>query len=159
MLPGWGSGEIVAAVTAVATDKINITTRSPHLQLVLRDETLKAVTPMVDDRGILNITDETLSSHSEHWIFAFYQRKTLAKNVDFDAQTHDNIFDNGSFTVDHFSIQGAQTVIKFWEKHILRDGVDKLLSEAGHYGELCSLFASDRMCVCLTTAKQVGKTA
>ena len=135
-LPGWGEGELVAAVTATASNKNNSNRQSSHLDLLLREGSLEVVTSEVSDDGRLNMSNVSDSDEGEQWIFAFYQRRTLAKNLIFPASSSDTIFDNGSFTVDHFSERGAQTVIDFWETHILPDGIDDLLSEVGNYGEI-----------------------
>ncbi|KAH7108822.1 hypothetical protein EDB81DRAFT_430901 [Dactylonectria macrodidyma] len=133
-LPGWGEGELIAAITALVTDKTNKTSMPPHLQLTIREGSLQVVTAKVNKQGKLPVAAEELPTSQERWVFAFYQRRTLAKNVVFPARSANTIFDNGSFTVDHFSARGAQTVIDFWEKHILLDGVDELLSQVGNYG-------------------------
>lgn len=46
-----------------------------------------------------------------------------------------SIFRNGSYAVDHFSSRGAEAIARFWEKHILTNGVDELLKKAGGYGK------------------------
>lgn len=54
-----------------------------------------------------------------------------------------DLFDNGSYVVDHFSARGgAQTVTDFWEKFILVNGTKELLQEVGNYG--MNLFAYPR---------------
>lgn len=71
---------------------------------------------------------------ADYRLFAYYQYQDLAKNLDIQTNTTGTIFDNGSYTVDHFSSRGAQTTIDFWEKHILNDTeIKQLLSEVGKY--------------------------
>ncbi|RYP69486.1 hypothetical protein DL769_005264 [Monosporascus sp. CRB-8-3] len=48
-------------------------------------------------------------------------------------KTASTIFDNGSFVVDHFDAKGANVVAKFWEEHMLRDGIPDLLAKVGNY--------------------------
>lgn len=71
---------------------------------------------------------------ADYRLFAYYQYRDLAKNLDIHTNTTGSIFDNGSYTVDHFSSRGAQTTIDFWEKHILNNTeIKQSLSEVGKY--------------------------
>lgn len=75
----------------------------------------------------------------EYRIFSFYQRLSGHKNVVFSTDRYDNIFDYGSYAVDHFSAQGAETVINFWERYIVDDQVKDLIKAAGNFGMSYSL--------------------
>ncbi|KAL5338354.1 hypothetical protein BJX70DRAFT_398686 [Aspergillus crustosus] len=55
------------------------------------------------------------------------------KNLQFLSKRDANIFDHGSYVVDHFDAKGAAVVTDFWRDHILTDEVSNLLSKAGHY--------------------------
>jgi len=68
-------------------------------------------------------------------LFAFYQKLSGNKNLRFTTNLTDSIFDEGSYVVDHFDAKGAETVINFWEEHILVDGIRERLQRVGHYGE------------------------
>ncbi|KAL2203672.1 hypothetical protein CC79DRAFT_1388306 [Sarocladium strictum] len=134
-LPGWGEGDLVAAVTGLVTANASQSSDPAYLELTIREGSLKVATHKVSRQGKVHIAALDLEPGlGEQWLFSFYERRTLAKNLDFPRNSPRTIFDNGSFVVDHFSAQGAHTVIQFWEKHILGRGMDKLLSQAGHYG-------------------------
>lgn len=76
-----------------------------------------------------------VSEHSTYRLFAYYQYQDLVKNLDIQESSTGSIFDNGSYTVDHFSAHGAQTTIDFWENYILNDtDIKSLLQEVGRYG-------------------------
>lgn len=65
-------------------------------------------------------------------LFVFYQVQTHAKDLEYASSTSTNIFDNGSYSVNHFSSQGAE--MNFWEEHMLTDEVVDMLKEVGNYG-------------------------
>lgn len=90
-------------------------------------------TSKVRDDGTVNLHFNTTGG-AQYRLFAYYQYQDLVKNLNIEANTTGTIFDNGSYTVDHFSARGAQTTIDFWEKRILNDtGIKELLSEVGKY--------------------------
>lgn len=99
---------------------------------MLRSDSLTDQTNKVQGNGTVNL--DFNATGADYRLFAYYQYQDLAKNLDIQANTTGTIFDNGSYTVDHFSARGAQTTIDFWEKHILNDTETKqLLSEVGKY--------------------------
>ncbi|KAE8137002.1 hypothetical protein BDV38DRAFT_293566 [Aspergillus pseudotamarii] len=142
-LPGWGTGELIAVVLAEVLSQTNIslpeidspflTAQSGYLSLVLEHESLTDITDQVSEDGQLSISLPTDRDGVGHRIFAYYQKRTLHKNLHFTNNATTTIWDNGSFAVDHYSSRGAQTVIDFWESHILIDGVKELLMEVGNY--------------------------
>ncbi|KAE8339446.1 hypothetical protein BDV24DRAFT_152798 [Aspergillus arachidicola] len=142
-IPGWGTGELVAVVSARVLSQTNIslpevaspflTAQSGYLSLVLEHESLTDITDHVSEDGQLSIHFPTYSNGGGHRIFAYYQKRTLNRNLHFTNNATATIWDNGSFAVDHYSSRGAQTVIDFWESHILIDGIKELLMEVGHY--------------------------
>ncbi|OJJ85351.1 uncharacterized protein ASPGLDRAFT_1516059 [Aspergillus glaucus CBS 516.65] len=139
IIPGWGTGELVALVSAevlsssIIQNPASATFSTPSTnstRLVLRSDSLTDQTNKVHD-GIVNLR---FNATGDYRLFAYYQYQDLAKNLDIQTNTTGTIFDNGSYTVDHFSARGAQTTIDFWEKHILNDTETKeLLSEVGKY--------------------------
>ncbi|BAE63556.1 unnamed protein product [Aspergillus oryzae RIB40] len=142
-IPGWGTGELVAVVSARVLSQTNIslpeidspflTAQSGYLSLVLEHESLTDITDQVSEDGQLSIRFPTYSNGFGHRIFAYYKKRTLNRNLHFTNNATATIWDNGSFAVDHYSSRGAQTVIDFWENHILIDGIKELLMEVGHY--------------------------
>jgi hypothetical protein len=70
-------------------------------------------------------------------IFAFYERRTEAKNLKFNNLNNATatIWDHGSYTVDHFSARGAKVITDFWDEHILSDpDIKAKLRLVGNYG-------------------------
>ncbi|KAE8323134.1 hypothetical protein BDV39DRAFT_196119 [Aspergillus sergii] len=142
-IPGWGTGELVAVVSAHVLSQTNIslpeidspflTAQSGYLSLVLEHESLTDITDQLSEDGQLSIHFPTYGDGVGNRIFAYYQKRTLNRNLHFTNNATATIWDNGSFAVDHYSSRGAQTVIDFWESHILIDGIKELLMEVGHY--------------------------
>jgi spore coat protein U-like protein len=110
-----------------------------YLSLVLDHDSLTDITDQVSEDGQLSVTFSASSAGAvRHRLFAYYQKRTLHKNLEFHNNATTTIWDNGSYAVDHYSARGAQTVIDFWEKYILVDGIKELVMEAGNYGTLLS---------------------
>ncbi|KAL4905091.1 hypothetical protein BDW74DRAFT_185211 [Aspergillus multicolor] len=143
-IPGWGTGELVALVSAEVLSSSIVhnpasetfgtpSTTSKHL--VLKSASLTDHTSQVQEYGTVSLNFNTTSTRNNSYhLFAYYQYQTRAKNLDIETNTTGTIFDNGSYTVDHFSARGAETTIDFWEKHILNDTETRqLLSQVGNY--------------------------
>ncbi|GKZ35542.1 hypothetical protein AbraIFM66950_006205 [Aspergillus brasiliensis] len=143
-IPGWGAGELVALVSARVLSQTNVSlpeidspflkSQGSYLSLVLDHKSLTDITHMVSEEGQLSLSFPA-GRDDDYRIFAYYQRQTLNKNLQFANNDTSTVWDNGSYVVDHYSARGAQTVIDFWEKHILTDGIKELLMEVGNYGE------------------------
>ncbi|KAL2811612.1 hypothetical protein BJX63DRAFT_444029 [Aspergillus granulosus] len=142
-IPGWGTGELVAVVSAhilsqanVSLPEINspfLSAQDGYLSLVLDHESLTDITDQVSEDGELSISFPAYTGGIGHRVFAYYQKQTLHKNLKFANNATATIWDNGSYAVDHFSARGAQTVIQFWEEYVLIDGIKELLMEVGNY--------------------------
>ncbi|KAL3468836.1 hypothetical protein BJX99DRAFT_268992 [Aspergillus californicus] len=142
-IPGWGTGDLVAVVSAFVISETNVSLPGVNSAFVSGQDGYRS---LVVDHGSLNDITERVSSDGHlsisfspvtgvgYRIFAYYQKRTLHKNLTFDNNRTATIWDNGSYAVDHYSATGAQTTIAFWEKHILIDGIKELLMEVGNYG-------------------------
>lgn len=103
--------------------------------MVLAVDSLVDQTARVQANGTVSLTLNSQGQHARHHLFAYYQYQDLAKNLNIQSNTTGSIFDNGSYTVDHFSSRGAETTKNFWETHILNDTeIKSLLQEIGTYG-------------------------
>lgn len=141
-IPGWGTGELVSLVSAqvlsssVIQNPASSTFSTPSTnttRLVLRIDSLVDQTDKVQSDGTVKLHFKSIGN-AHYRLFAFYQYQDLVKNLDIQANTTRTIFDNGSYTVDHYSSRGAQTVIDFWENHILNDTeIKDLLTDVGKY--------------------------
>lgn len=110
-------------------------TQPNYTQYKLKNATLQEWSQNVSATGELKLRLPAVTGGQGHRLFAFYQHLTLHKNYPSTTNASDSIFDNGSYVVDHFSARGAQTVTRFWEKHILKDEIKPLLATVGNYGE------------------------
>ena len=145
VVPGWEeeAGSLFAVVSAqVSTEREDFRTSNGFDGM--RNVTWKEYTVRPDT--LLDITSEfnittgrpytgLAAQHNGFRIFTFYQRLSGNRNVHFESERHDTIFDDGSFAVDHNSARGAQTVIDFWENYILDDEVLRLIRAAGNYSK------------------------
>ncbi|RAH73281.1 uncharacterized protein BO66DRAFT_464466 [Aspergillus aculeatinus CBS 121060] len=141
-VPGWGTGELVALVSANVLSAENISLdasaglnsltggQSSYWKLMLRNDSLVDHADTVSSNGHVRLQ---FPYNSTYRLFAFYQTHTLNRNLIFSERNGSSIFDNGSYIVDHYSGRGAQTTTQFWENYILTPEVKQLLSEAGNY--------------------------
>ncbi|KAH8646860.1 hypothetical protein BX600DRAFT_405689, partial [Xylariales sp. PMI_506] len=141
-IPGWGTGELIALVSGLVTSETLLVppykyfgTIANYTQLIVKDGTLTDHTAAVSPTsGTVDLSfPATENTNTTYWVFAFWQYRTLYKNLEFSSNRSETIFDNGSYVVDHFSANGAQTVTKFWEDYILDENMIELLGEAGGY--------------------------
>lgn len=148
-IPGWGSGKLVALVSAsvisqgnksTSANTIAATARSydSYIQFLVDDQSLQDLTAEVSHDGRLAIPQSEVNTTTKTWIFAFYQRRTGTRNLLFANNVTRSIFDNGSYVVDHFSAKGARRVADFWETHILDPETTRLLKLVGQNGTVNS---------------------
>lgn len=113
-------------------------------QYVLAPESLLDQTDQVSVNGTIQISFPQKENGQHYRLFAFYQKLSGNKNLHFTTSFNDSIFDGGSYVVDHFDSKGADTIINFWEEHILVDGIREQVQRVGHYGEsLTALLMAD----------------
>lgn len=106
--------------------------QTSYFEFVLDETSLQDITHNVSSDGTLAIPSSRLSR--DLYVFSFYQKRTLHKALEVESNRTDTILANGSFVVDHFSNEGARTVIDYWENHILTEDIRQLLWDAGNYG-------------------------
>ncbi|KAI9687503.1 MAG: hypothetical protein M1822_002113 [Bathelium mastoideum] len=148
-IPGWKNGVLQAVVTGLVISEVNASGVAPSLpndlaasrvQKTLANNTLHDVTDMVDANGHLSLQFPTDPEGIEYNLFAIYlvreQERTEADPATLEGpQTQaQSLVQNGSWTVDHFSSLGAQTVTNFWENYLLVNGTKELLMSVGNYG-------------------------
>ncbi|KAJ5754131.1 uncharacterized protein N7511_008284 [Penicillium nucicola] len=142
VIPGWGTGELVALISAEVLTSKNHTLASSgvslfgtaqtwYLELTLKSGSLMEWTERVSSTGHVSLNLPTANSNR---LFAFYQLQTYSKNLEYTDSSTKDITANGSFIVDHYSARGAQTITKFWETHLLDSETTELLKEVGNYG-------------------------
>ncbi|KAF6831550.1 hypothetical protein CMUS01_07286 [Colletotrichum musicola] len=142
-IPVWGTGELVAAVSSLVISRANVSynlsgvqgpTTVRYQDLVLDSESLEDITSSVSDRGELSAESSDHAASSGRQLFFCYQKLSGDKNLHFDSNRTESIWDRGSYTVDHFSSKGADTICDFWERYMFVDGVQDLLARVGNYG-------------------------
>ncbi|PIA92107.1 hypothetical protein CB0940_09204 [Cercospora beticola] len=148
-LPGWGSGKLVAASTALVLEQqpVNISTNPDFLGTVytngtrhiLETRSLKDVSDAVAQDGSLNIEFPHNETGIEHRLFAFYEkfsgyREQISPEriVQVPQTPVGSYIQNGSWVNDHFSVAGAQLLIDFWENTMLDDDLRQLLRDVGN---------------------------
>lgn len=144
VIPGWGTGELVSFVSALVNSNRTITYEAAssvaaqnvtYDQYVLAPESLLDRTYQVSANGTVQISFPQKKEEQHYRVFAFYQKLSGNKNLQFTTSRNESTFDAGSYVVDHFDGRGAETIINFWEEHMLVDGVQERLQRVGHYGE------------------------
>jgi hypothetical protein len=142
-VPGWGTGALVGLVSAEVLSAANVTNSTtqagahvaPYTRLILKHDTLEDQTSRVSPDGHASLTFPSGRARaSQYFLFAFYERLTHHRNLAVESVDMKTIFDNGSYVVDHFSAKGAETLINFWEEHILSDDLLALIAKVGNYG-------------------------
>ncbi|KAF1974068.1 hypothetical protein BU23DRAFT_505855 [Bimuria novae-zelandiae CBS 107.79] len=155
VLPGWGLGELQAAVSGTVLGSKNVTSNDPsgglpgdqrlnRTQYTLSAASLEDVSDQVDDSGHVRLDfsshNATNTAGESHIIFAVYLYKSLYRaqqgplEMGGPQSQPESYINNGSWAVDHFSALGAQVMTQFWEEHILNNGTKDLLQQVGNYG-------------------------
>jgi hypothetical protein len=129
-------------VSLPAIDSPFLTAQKGYLSLMIDEDSLSDITDQVSEDGHLSLSFSAHEKGFGHRIYAYYQKQTLHQNLAFSNNSTGTIWDNGSYSVDHYSARGAQTVIDFWDKYILVDGIKKLLMEVGNCGKSFKLSSS-----------------
>jgi hypothetical protein len=148
ILPGWGSGQLQAAVAGTAIQSESRSDAEPGLpgdysqsrtQITLAASSLVDVTDLVGADGQLSFNFPSNATGLHNTIFAIYVLHSHYRAQDGPddlggPQTAPQSFvQNGSWAVDHFSALGASTMTNFWEQYILTNGTRELLQTVGHH--------------------------
>ncbi|GLB02333.1 hypothetical protein AtubIFM57258_003678 [Aspergillus tubingensis] len=136
IIPGWGAGPLIAAVTAQvsSTGSINDTYK------VLVESSLLDVTPLVNSNGHLQVKAND-TAEGNQYLFAYYLVHSEYREVQSPADATAAVpqspittySQNGSWVVDHFSPQGALAVVDFWRQTLLDSESGALIREVGNY--------------------------
>ncbi|RYP50580.1 hypothetical protein DL768_003925 [Monosporascus sp. mg162] len=143
VIPGWGTGQLVSLVSAIVTSNKTVTIRAfNQVQYVNKtyDEYTLSSGSLIEQTshvhqssGRVRLPFPPVVNGSHYRLFSFYEKPSLHKNLVVPSQAARTVFDNGSFVVDHFDAKGANVVAKFWEEHILKEGIPDLLAKVGNY--------------------------
>jgi hypothetical protein len=151
-LPGWGTGELVSASTALVIDSTPVQLKAAPAfishtyngsRFTLDSSSLTDVTDQVAKDGSISLNFPSSTNGTEYQLFAYYQNHTtgleqqspLYLNTTVTQSPVTSFLQNGSRFNDHFSTTGAQLVIDFWEKYLLDyNNTRELIREVGNYG-------------------------
>lgn len=152
VLPGWGTGELVSASTALVVGSTPVQLKAAPAFLsqnysgsryTLAAETLTDVTDQVGEDGSISLDFPSSANGIEYQLFAYYQNHTIGLaqqsplylNTTVPQSPVTSFLQNGSRFNDHFSVKGAQLVIDFWENYLLDyNNTRELIREVGNYG-------------------------
>lgn len=139
ILPGWGTGRFSAASTGLVISANSSTD-------VLSHESLQDVTSQVQADGQVNITFSSQAAGVYYVLWGYYLVHSLTEQPDATEQYSPEIIAhgvpqspvksylrNGSYVWDHFSSQGAQVAINYWEKNLLNGDSTNLLRTSVNY--------------------------
>ncbi|OJZ80886.1 hypothetical protein ASPFODRAFT_37812 [Aspergillus luchuensis CBS 106.47] len=136
IIPGWGAGPLIAAVTA----QVSSTGSNDDTYKVLLESSLLDVTPLVNSNGHLQVKANDTAEGCQY-LFAYYLVHSEYREVQSPADVMAAVpqspittySQNGSWVVDHFSPQGALAVVDFWRQALLDSESGALIREVGNY--------------------------
>lgn len=140
----------MSVITAGATkiEDIEVTiisgenpSQSVVTQWTLANDSITDVSADVASDGSLSVTFPANDSIVEYIVYASYYHLSLARAC-IAGPNPQNIIQNGSFAVDHFSPTGAKVTTDFLEQSIFINGAKELMSEVGKYS-MSSCFCVD----------------
>jgi hypothetical protein len=146
-LPGWGDGELISAVvfevlnvSVISSQAFGIPDQiamaignSGTTQYTISADSLTDVTSLVQN-GSISLNVLASNSDSYHLLYASYYAKSFDRSCIASSSDPQNILQNGSFVVDHFSTKGAQTTTQFLENNIFNDdSLKDLMKQVGNY--------------------------
>lgn len=108
---------------------------------MLSEKSLTDVTQLVSSSGYLKYKPDKISEGLDQVLFAFYLVHSEYREVQSQAEVTAAVpqspitsyTQNGSWAVDHFSTEGAQVVVDFWQKSLLDGETQTLIRRTGNY--------------------------
>ncbi|KAI1137565.1 hypothetical protein F5Y05DRAFT_419507 [Hypoxylon sp. FL0543] len=138
-LPGWERGDLVSALTFAVYNATNKTDASGpqsqrnYTEYIISAKSLTEVTDLVQKDGSITTTVDSVEGAQYYLLYASYAQRSYARACVASSSHPENILQNGSFAVDHFSETGARVTTKFLEDYILIDGIKELMMDVGNY--------------------------
>ncbi|KAI9150559.1 putative beta-glucuronidase [Paramyrothecium foliicola] len=130
IIKGWGTGPVEAVILAGSpkggsAKTLAVNTLQDVTYLVQEDGQLEVDLPETDEYNYVLFSVYLIHSH-----FMAQNSPPMMKGPQTKPETW---VQNGSWAVDHYSAGGAKLAAKFWEEHLLTDGVLELIKEVGNY--------------------------
>ena len=123
-IPGWGSGEFVSLSTfnIVGSRIVPALTQPPSTktEYIISASSLIDLTDNVSSNGSISVSSSSPTTDNSTFLFATYARRSYAHANIATRQDPQNLFQNGSFAVDHFSLAGARLTASFIEDHVVQ---------------------------------------
>ncbi|KAK5096104.1 hypothetical protein LTS08_007710 [Lithohypha guttulata] len=145
-VPGWGTGELVSVVVFATSNTANVSTVNSKYSLfgslsgpvnstlhTIISSSIGDVSAQVHPDGFINVTAPAGQGALEYYLMASYYSRSYERACIASSSDPQNILQNGSFAVDHFSSVRAQLTIDFLEQYVLVDGIETLMREVGNY--------------------------
>lgn len=138
-VPGWESGILVslsafnivdvASVPALAKPETNKT------EYTISAPSLVDLTSLVTPNGSVSFHLNHSNAADSAMLFASYARRSYARANIPSSNKPQNILQNGSFAVDHFSLAGARLTTSFLETYVVQPNstIKSLLEHVGNY--------------------------
>lgn len=80
----------------------------------------------------MTVNVSSVKEATSYMLYASYARRSYARACTASSENHQNILQNGSFAVDHFSVMGAKVTTSFLKEYIFIDRIKELMEETGN---------------------------
>jgi hypothetical protein len=139
LLPGWSQGELVSAVTfPVLDDRVGNATiggvapqNHSYIEYTVHSASVTDVTQSIHPNGTIRAAVSAVENAQSYLLYAAYARRSYARACIASSANPQDLLQNGSLAVDHFSAAGAKVSTDFLEEYILVDGIKELMQEVG----------------------------
>lgn len=88
-------------------------------------ESLTELTDSISQDGKMTVNVSSVKEATSYMLYASYARRSYARACTASSENHQNILQNGSFAVDHFSVMGAKVTTSFLKEYILIDRIQR----------------------------------
>jgi hypothetical protein len=138
-------GAFVSAVTFAVLNHTNVSTlfgpgeffgramQYNYTQYTISASSLTDVSDLIQNNGSITVSPTSVDGADSYLLYVSYARRSYYRACIASNDNPQDILQNGSFAVDHFSQAGAQLSTKFMEEYVLIDGIKELLMEVGQY--------------------------
>ena len=106
---------------------------SPYPVYTISNASLTEVTQLVGSDGSIEIAPTKADEALYYVLQAYYAYQPLYRHQLAYTNTPQNILQNGSVLVDHYSTTGAKVITDFLEEYVLVNGNRELLQKYGNY--------------------------
>ncbi|QMW26995.1 hypothetical protein G4B84_002284, partial [Aspergillus flavus NRRL3357] len=126
------SSQSVGAEDSLSTIRLPDASVDPEL---LADDIVQLAARGADSisqDGKMTVNVSSVKEATSYMLYASYARRSYARACTASSENHQNILQNGSFAVDHFSVMGAKVTTSFLKEYIFIDRIKELMEETGN---------------------------